>query len=169
MIEIRQATINDAARLSTFLTQLDCESEYLLYNPDERRIDTHSTKQYLTKICNSDKSAVFLALNNDGAIAAFIAGETPPFQRTSHTMKLVVGALKSHRGTGVGRMLSHALLEHAKKMRIIRLEAGVIIQNKLSLNLCKRMGMQIEGIKRHAMKIMDKYHDEYMLSLILHE
>src|SRR5438477_557902 len=64
-------------------------------------------------------------------------------------------------------LLCKKLLTHAKRTGIERVEATVINHNHKSLNLCKKLGFKIEGIKRCSIKIGDKFHDEYLLSMMM--
>jgi L-amino acid N-acyltransferase YncA len=165
MTNIRKANIGDAKSLSDFLFLLDAESDYLLYDNNERHHNESLAAIYLSRISSNPKSIVFIALNERDEIIAYIAGETPNQKRLSHTMKMVIGVLKQYRG--LGRLLSYHLLKHAKAVGITRLEAGIITHNKLSVNLCRKMDMEIEGVKKNAIKIGDSYLDEYMMARLL--
>lgn len=167
MMTIRQATINDAASLSTFLLQLDNESEYLLFDPGERTNTIEMMLVYLQKIIENKKSMVFLAENEEKNVVGFICGEVLHFNRMSHVMKLNIGIIKKYRRTGIGRALGKHMLAHVEKNNIVRVEATIITDNKLSLNLCKKFGMAVEGVKRCSIKIGNQFYDEYLLARIM--
>lgn len=166
MVNLRKADINDAEALSIFVANLDNESEYLLYDPGERNVDINIIKSYLLKIIQNDKSIVYVAVNEHNQIIGFACGEVPHLKRVSHVMKGNMGVLKNYHGDGIGRMLGKVMLEHAEKVGIKRIELTIVKNNKISFNLSKKFGFELEGIKRCSIKIGDKLYDEYILSKI---
>lgn len=163
MITIRKASIEDTDALSDFMLQLDNECDYLLHHPGERGENVELTKKFLLRIAKNERSAIFLAENSSEGIIGYVCGEALLHQRIAHVMKVSIGMLKKYQKKGIGRMLAYALHDHANKVGIYRAEAAVIKENKLSLNLSKRMGFELEGIKKHAFKIGDHYYDECLL------
>ncbi|HVE44792.1 MAG TPA: GNAT family protein [Gammaproteobacteria bacterium] len=167
MICIRPAILSDAPNISQFTATLDSESEFLLYGTGERNNDADSTTAYLTRLAKSEKSIVLLAENMNKKIVGFLCGEVSHIKRISHIMKVNIGILRDYRGTQVSRLLSECVYAHARRKGIVRIEATVITKNKFSLNLCKKFGFKIEGIRESSIKIGDIYYDEYLLATIL--
>jgi len=164
MINIRLSDINDSESFAKFISALDSEAHYILYDPDERKMDNDKAKIFLTRISRESKSAVFFALNESNEIVGFICGEVSNLNRVSHIMRVNIGVLKQYYRFGLGILLTNRLLEYAKMNEISRAEASIIKNNTLSLNLAKRVGFEIEGIKRNSIKIGSVYYDEYFLS-----
>lgn len=167
MINLRKADINDADSLSIFVAQLDNESEYLLYDPGERNVDTDIIKSFLLKIIKNEKSTVYVAINEHKQIIGFACGEVSHLKRIAHVMKGNMGVLKNYHGYGIGRMLGKVMIAHAKEMGIRRIELSIIKNNKISFNLAKKLGFELEGIKRSSIKIGDNFYDEYFLSKLI--
>lgn len=167
MITIREATQDDARSLSHFIKNLDKESQFLLYNPGERNDDVGLIKAYLDKSNQRTRSIMFISVNDSHDIVGFICGESSNLQRLSHVMKVNIGVLKKYRKYGLGRQLTATILSHAKQVGITRVEATIINANKPSLNLCKKFGFEIEGIKRKSIKISDHYFNEYLMSKLI--
>lgn len=167
MITTRRAILEDAISLSKFIYNLGIESQYLLYDVGERNCDESLTKSYLIKMNKDDKSAVYIALDADNNIIGFICGEVSHLNRISHVMKANIGVLKNCHGLGVGKILAEKLLTHALSVGILRIEATVIKSNKISFNLCKKFGFEVEGIRRGSIKIGDDLHDEYLMSKLV--
>lgn len=165
-IIIRKAIYSDAQKLSEFIKNLDDENEFLLYDKNERKNNTETASRYLAKINENIPSVVFVAINKNKDVIGFVCGEVNNLRRFSHVMKLNIGVLKAY-NIGLGRILANTIIEHAKQNSIIRIEASVIAKNQISLNLCKKAGLGIDGIKKFAIKVNDKYYDEIMLSKIL--
>jgi RimJ/RimL family protein N-acetyltransferase len=163
MITIRQATLADIALLASFILQLDRDCDYLLHDPDERTEDFEVTKKFLFRVINNARSAIFIAEHAVEGVVAYVCGEALIQKRVAHVMKVNIGALKKYQKKGMGRVLAYKLHEHALRVGIYRAEASIIKENNLSLNLAKRMGFELESIKRHAFKIKHQYVDECML------
>ncbi len=164
MIRFREINLDDAEFLSIFVSQLDSQSEYLLFEPGERKNSIQTTQSYLSKIASNEKSAVFIAENTKAEIVGFVCGEVIQLKRVAHTMKVNIGVLKACRGSGVGKTLGGMILEHAEEVGIERIEATVIKENTISLNLFQKLGFEIEGIKKCSIKIADNFHDKYLLA-----
>ena len=96
-----------------------------------------------------------------------MCGEINNLRRFSHVMKVNIGILKEYYNIGLGNTLAKTLEEHAKQNSIIRVEVSVISKNEISLNLCKKFGLTVDGVKKFAIKVNNKYYDEIMLSKIL--
>jgi RimJ/RimL family protein N-acetyltransferase len=167
MITIRSANINDSESLSKFIKQLDVESQYLLYDPYERKNDPQVVKAYLSTMIYSPKSVVYLAENEYKYIVGYVCGEVSHLSRITHVMKANIGVLKQYHGLGIGRMLSEQLLHHAKKVGIRRIEVTVVRLNIISFNLCKKFGFEVEGVKKNSIRIDTVLHDELFLARLI--
>jgi len=164
---LRQANIDDAQSLIKFIKQLESESEYLLCGSGERRLQLERVESYLQKIQMTTKPLMYVAVDNKQNIVGFVCGETSSFKRISHVIKVNIGLLKKVRRTRLARELGILFLQKAREAGIVRIEATVIKENKLSLNLCKKFGAKIEGLKESSIKIGDRFYDEYLLAKIL--
>lgn len=164
---IRKADIKDAPALTEFVIQLDNESKYLLFGPGERHIDINSTLNYIQKINNNVCSFINIAEDKNKKIIGFLCGEASGLQRISHILKINIGVLKNARGTRVARELAITSLENAKRSGVLRIEATIIKENKLSLNMCRKFGFEVEGLKKSSIKIGNKFYDEFLLGKLL--
>ncbi len=164
MITIRHSDIKDYEPFAKFISILDSEAPFILYDPDERKMDNDKAKKFLTRISLENKSVAFFALNESNEIVGFVCGEVSNYNRTSHIMSINIGVLKQYHRSGAGRFLANKILEYVKLNQITRVEASIIKNNIPSLNLAKRFGFEIEGIKKNSIKIGNVYYDEYFLS-----
>lgn len=83
--------------------------------------------------------------------------------RNRHSVSIVIGILKVHQGLGLANNLFTSLLDWAKSSNIHRLELTVMPHNEHATSLYKKHGFEIEGIKKHSLKIRDTYIDEYYM------
>lgn len=147
--------------------QLDNESDYLLFGPGERNINVDITYSYIKKINENERSSIFIAEDENQEIVGFICGETFHSKRTAHVLKANFGVLKNSRGNGVATELATVFITNAKSSGILRIEVTVIKENMPSLNLCKKLGFEIEGLKKSSIRIGYEFHDEYLLAKLL--
>lgn len=77
--------------------------------------------------------------------------------------------LKNFWGQGIGKNLLQIQEEHAAAIGVSRIEAMVRVNNDRGLNLYKRNGYIIEGTRRKAALINNKFEDEYFIAKIIDE
>lgn len=108
----------------------------------------------------------FVARMNDKVIGwCDIIPMKSPAIRT-HIGVLGIGILPEFRGKGIGRQLMRATIEKAKQRGLTRIELTVREQNKNAIELYKKLGFEIEGLKRNAAKVDGVYENIYMMALL---
>jgi RimJ/RimL family protein N-acetyltransferase len=70
------------------------------------------------------------------------------------------------RGTGIGRMLVAAIVEHARR-HVELLQLFVVSDNLPARRLYASLGFVEYGIERHATKYRGEYHDDVLMALPL--
>lgn len=163
---IRSATKDDAAQLTALMQQLDKSSQYMLWEAEERDLQPENQFKMIEGIREKENSALLVAETKDELIGyLFILGGGAKRQR--HTAYIVIGILEEYRGKGIGTRLFSEMNEWASYNNIHRLELTVVIDNKAGVALYKKMGFEIEGIKKDSLLINDKFYDEYYMAKIL--
>lgn len=61
------------------------------------------------------------------------------------------------------------LVKHAFSTTIIRIESDCLEENRLSFNLCKRVGFILEGIRRKSMEMDGQFYNVMYMSIIKEE
>ena len=79
----------------------------------------------------------------------------------------VTGILQSHVGRGLGSKMFETLIEWATLSPLHRLELTVMTHNAPAIALYQKFGFQIEGTKRHSLKVDGIYVDEYVMARVL--
>ena len=163
---IREVITKDAEKLAILMQQVDHNSQYMLWEAGERNIPTENQIKMIEGIKNKDNSTILVAEAEKELIGyMFILGGGARRQR--HTAYIVVGILEEHRGKGIGTRLFSEMNEWASDNNIHRLELTVVIDNKAGVALYKKMGFEIEGIKKDSLLINDRFYDEYYMVKIL--
>jgi RimJ/RimL family protein N-acetyltransferase len=86
----------------------------------------------------------------------------------AHAATLGMGLLPEFRGRGIGLALLEAVLQDARRLRLVRIELTVHADNLRALGLYKRVGFQIEGVKKDAVLIDGAYKDLVIMALVDH-
>ena len=76
---------------------------------------------------------------------------------------------KKHWRQGITTEAMKAMVKFAfRKLKLVRLQADVAIENKASANLLKKIGFKKEGLKRKSAraKSTGKWHDTYVFGLL---
>lgn len=165
-MEIREIRLEDAGKFVDLIKRVESESDFMLMEPGERNLTVEQQVKRIEGMKKSYNSTIFLAEKDNELIGYLIAvGGTA--KRDKHSVYLVVGILEQYRGTGIGTKLFQQLDEWANEKKIHRLELTVINRNDSAIALYRKMGFEIEGTKKHSVKIGDEFVDEFYMAKIL--
>jgi RimJ/RimL family protein N-acetyltransferase len=164
-VSIRTIKISDAEDYMRLLQCLDGESNFLFFEKDERSGNVEKFSEFINKILAQEKSVVLVAESESEGLVGFICGEVLNINKKSHLMTISMGVLKTYQ-FGLGRKLLELLLAHARRNNMKRIEAHVMETNKKCLNLTKKFGFEVEGIKKASIKVANRYVNECIIGLI---
>lgn len=165
MIEYKPIAPEHIPSLWAFLNELDSQTDFMMYEPDERpRRTTQSQLQSCiqSSVINGE-DCIYIALDNEN-IVGYIHAERGNFNRTRHTAYIVTGVLQSHRGKGIGTALFKHIDRWAAENRIVRLELTVECRNETAKRLYEKAGFTVEGVRKGSMCVNGKYIDEYYMA-----
>ena len=160
-MEIRKLKYTDAKDFYDCLKIIDSETDFMMFEPDERVWNEEKIVKNL-----NDENNLFLGAIEDGEIVGFLSAQRGVFRRIKHTAYVVIGLQKDYCNRKIGTKLFQKLDEWAIQNEIIRLELTVECDNKVAIRLYEKSGFTIEGIKKKTMYVNGKYIDEYMMSKI---
>ena len=160
-MEIRKLKYTDAKDFYDCLKIIDSETDFMMFEPDERVWNEEKIVKNL-----NDENNLFLGVVDNGKIVGFLSANRGAFRRIRHTAYIVIGIQKDYCNRKIGTKLFQKLDEWAIQNEIIRLELTVECENKLAIRLYEKSGFTIEGIKKKTMYVNEKYIDEYMMSKI---
>lgn len=163
-MKIRRCEINDADNMLKMLLELDKETEYMLFEADERPNDINRIKAMINQSINGDNLLLFAIEDNN--IIGFLSAQRGITRKIKHTAYIVVGIREKFRGKGIGKKLFCELDLWAKENNISRLELTVMCPNSTAKQLYEKSGFDIEGTKRNSIFMNGKYIDEYYMSKI---
>lgn len=163
-MKIRRCEINDADNMLKMLLELDKETEYMLFEADERPNDINRVKAMINQSINGDN--LLLIATEDDNIIGFLSAQRGIIRKIKHTAYIVVGIRERFRGKGIGKKLFCELDLWAKENNISRLELTVMCPNSMAKQLYEKNGFEVEGTKRNSIFMNGKYIDEYYMSKI---
>jgi len=164
---IRKITTNDAEAFLNLCHKLDNETQFMLLEPEERTITIDEQINQIENIISSNNKIIYVAENNNQLIG-YISADGGNYKRNKHAVYIVMGILQAYTGQGIGTMLLKELEKWAYQNKIHRLELTVMVHNKAGLALYKKIGFEIEGIKKHSLLINGSYVDEYYMAKLLY-
>lgn len=160
--------IDEVESFWEFLNALDKETNYMMYEPNEREQRTN-LKELEADIWNNvleGNDFLQIAVEDD-KIIGYIRAERGKYHRISHTAYIVVGIRKDYRRKGIGTTFFKNLDIWAKENSILRLELTVECHNKAARYLYEQSGFAIEGIRKRSMHIGKEFMDEYYMAKML--
>jgi ribosomal protein S18 acetylase RimI-like enzyme len=89
----------------------------------------------------------------------------PKVRHKAHLFSMYVAA--GHRRTGLADRLVQAVIDAAREAGALVLQLTVTAGNAPAQLLYKRMGFQVYGVERRALKVGDRFYDEELMALDL--
>lgn len=168
-ITIKKPSLEDADGWMSMLLQLDKETQFTTFQPNERSSVISNYKNKIIDSNKNPKAIILLAIDNEHPkdnVIGYLCADGYKNTRKSHVLIIGIGILKSYHSNGLGTQLLTELLKHARENGIKRLEAHIAESNINSLNLFKKFGFFFEGKKQKAILIDNNYQDEYLMSMV---
>lgn len=162
-LNIREAVQDDAELLIKFLPEAFGETDCLLMTPHEfdNRIDQEV--DFLGKISTSKTQLALVAFVDD-VLVGILTFTGRDLERVRHTGEVGLIISKSCWSLGIGKRLMQCLHLWADSNNMIsKIDLRVRLSNRRAIKLYERLGYQIEGWIRRAVKIGDIYDDHYWM------
>lgn len=163
-MEIRRLSRRYYKKLHKLFYNLDKESEFLLFEEGERKITEEEVHKMLS---SSLEDLVFIGAFDGEELIGYLSSFRGKYNRIRHVSYSVVGIRKKYRSKGIGRKLFEELFIWAYENNIKRLELTVACNNIIAINLYKKVGFKVEGLKKRAIFKDGLYYDEYYMSKLL--
>jgi len=161
----RKIEVCDGEKYLKLMKQLDVETSFMLYEPNERKTTVTEMEKKIEQI--NATGGVLIGAEVDNELVGFISASRVPLNRIKHSVYLVMGVLGKESGKGIATGLFKELIGWARNNNIKRLELTVMKQNERAIGLYKKVGFEIEGIKKCSLIIDKQYIDEYYMGMIL--
>jgi len=162
---IRKANEGDTSQILEVMKDAE-QSGFMLFAPDERTLAPASLSKLISSINQTPTSGFFIA-EHENEILGYLLLKAESLSRTSHRAQIAVGVHSKSRGKGIGTALFDYMIQWAKKSQLHRLELTVIEYNEQAIHLYKKMGFEVEGVKRNSLLIDGQYVNELYMANFL--
>ena len=163
---IRTIQESDAENFLALCRQLDEENRFMLLEPGERKTTAEEQNQRIRDVLSQDNQALFV-VEEAGLLVGYLSAAGGRFARNKGTVYIVIGILEQFTGQGLGTALFECMEQWARDRNLHRLELSVMVHNQRGVGLYKKMGFEIEGIKRDSLLVDGSYIDEYYMSKLI--
>ena len=165
MIEIREIRVDDAERFLKLCLQLDQETKFMLYEPGERTTTAEEQRERIQSILSEAGSTILVA-EDQGELVGYLAVFGGQANRTKHVGYIVVGITQAYSGKGKGTRLFQTAEVWRAQTELTKFELTVMIPNERAVALYKKVGFEVEGVKRNSIRVDGNYVDEYYMGKI---
>ena len=165
-IEVRKVHEGDAQAFLDLLTRIDSETEFMLLGAGERLTTVEEQRERIKGILAKENQTILVAEREEQLVGYLVAigGE---LTRIRHRAYIVIGVLDAFTGRKIGTRLFTELEAWARQHGITRLELTVRTDNERGTGLYKKMGFEIEGVRKRSLKVNSAYVDEYYMAKIV--
>ncbi|QTA37599.1 GNAT family N-acetyltransferase [Thermosipho ferrireducens] len=164
-IIIRPVQLSDVKKIYEFRKKVVSETHYLITSPDE--LPNYETLRRYVKIYITDPLRLHLVAEFDRKIVGEITMLIHEKKRMRHVAEFGISVLKDYWGVGIGKNLISNAIKWAITKKVTRIQLEVMKTNKRAIKLYEKFGFQIEGIKRNAVKINNRYIDLLIMGLLI--
>ncbi len=135
------------------------------YMPAERL--SNLQKELIAKSIK-EKTGLFAVAEIHGRIVGECSLHPKQFMSKSrHIVELGINIKKGFREIGIGNVMMDYMISWAKKKGFEKISLSVFSTNQRAVNIYKKFGFRIEGVKRKEFKIGGDYVDEILMALFL--
>lgn len=163
--EVRQARSGDAESLEKFMQSLIGENLPVLYT----KAAPPTLNEIVTFInAHSDPNvSLLVVVIDEGRLIGMLDAEIHRNSQRSHCTSFGMSVLHDYRRHGVGSALLTELFLWAKRHQFKRIELEVFSNNLAAIQLYKKNGFRVEGVKKGAVRIGAGYVDLVQMALLL--
>lgn len=155
---IKELSVDDAQQLARLMREVEASSPYMLMEAGERTLTVEGAESLLKQA-----NLTVFGAEDSGLLAGYTLVIRETARKKKHCASIVIGVHEEYRGTGVGKQLLQAVMAWANHQEIKRIELTVVSENKAALTLYKKVGFEVEGVKRSSLFMDGEYYDEYYM------
>lgn len=163
---IREITENDAAAFLALCKTIDEETDFMLFERNERNLTIEKQIAMIQTFLSSPNSTIFVA-EKDNELVGYILARGGTVHRNKHSVYLAIGVLQHYAGQGIGKQLFHTVEQWAREKELLRLELKVMTHNERAIALYKKCGFVIEGEAVHGVIVNGEPKNEFFMAKLL--
>jgi RimJ/RimL family protein N-acetyltransferase len=151
-IQIRSALVQDARAILELSQSVIAEEIYQLTSSSEFKMTLEAEEKWIQNHL-SDPNRIILIAEVNSQIVGMLDFANGHRKRIAHTGQFGMSIASPFRNQGVGSILLQALFEWAKENQFIeKICLSVHSDNQAAIALYKKMGFEIEGVRKKDLK-----------------
>lgn len=163
--QIREMQPKDAEKILAYIKRIGGESDNLTFGTEGFPITVEKEQALLQAKVDDPKSIMYGVWCGEELIADGSINALP--RRMSHRAELGLTVIKEKWNKGIGSMLLHRLIEHAKASGIEIINLEVRSDNAVAIHLYEKFGFKRIGTSPAYFKIGGEYFDFEIMYLDL--
>ena len=165
---IREAEVEDAAALVSFLNRVSVETDFTSLDGDGILLTSEEMEIFLNKQASWDNQITLLAFLND-KIAGIVNITADQRKRVRHIGDFFIVIGKKYWNNGLGSLLLEEVVEWAQASGILRrLQLTVQTRNLAAVHLYQKHGFAIEGRQERGAYIEEgEFIDVYLMGRLI--
>ena len=156
--EIRVAKPSDASGIIRCMQSVMDEKIYLVGD-----VYLYTERGEKDMIRNPDDLNIVADANGD--IVGIMKIQRGIFRKNRHTATMGIAVMNGYRHLGIGRKMISQGIEWCRSQGIKKLNLEVFSSNQNAIELYKKMGFEVEGIRKNQFLIFDRFVDDVLMSI----
>ncbi len=169
-VKIRPAKESDAKAIIEYIKENQDSYLYMISKTSEMDLDPEYEKKMIRLHAKRQNCLFLIAIKGDKVlgISNFVGGNR---SRDCHDGEFGLSVHKAHFGEGIGSRLLEALMLWGKRNKVIkRMTLFVMNSNIRAINLYRKYGFKIEGVRKDAVRFEDgRVQDLIMMGILKRE
>jgi len=162
---IARASPEMADEIINFLNEVAGETDNLTFGKSEFPFSLNDEIAMINEYLEKEISLMLIG-KIEKKIVAHLFLEGSEKERLKHIANLGISVSMHYWGNQIGLKMMEAALAWAKEKQIRKIALQVSVDNERAIGLYQKLGFEIEGRIKDALKIGDHYKDDYLMSLI---
>lgn len=152
---LRNAEVEDAKDLMTYLKVTSSETPFLIREPEETEITLEQEENFIKGVLEDDKSLMLIATIDGEHIGNCSLMGMGGFKRYAHRCSIAIALYQKYCGSGIGKIMLETILKVATETGYEQAELEVIANNENAIALYEKIGFKKYGIFPDNVKYKD--------------
>lgn len=163
---IRQPQKEDAKNIIEFLNTVAGESDFLTFGKNGFFLDEQEEEDIIHKCLIGYSSFMLVCIHENHVVAqSFIDQRCSP--RTKHIADISLSVSNKFYRNGIATKMINDSISWCIDNKISKIELCVRVDNYAAISMYEKLGFTREATIKHAIKIEEKYFDNYIYSFFI--
>lgn len=164
---IREAEVDDAAALLSYLRTVGGETSFLTFSADDFNTTLEQEEAFIRE-ARAVANKLMLVGIVEGEIVSALTFSGGPRPRIAHVGEFGISVLKKHWSKGIAAKMINELIAWAKNSGVIKkINLKVNVENENAANLYRKLGFVEEGIVTRDIFVEGQFRDSYLMGLAI--